>query len=1276
MKKRVEKKSEEYKDFKIKLLVVFGILLGAGLIIAYPILDSGISDSLLEDTFPAYTYNFTQNISDSGGGIEGNLIFSIEAINSSSHNFTEVEDYTWIFIDSETGVMTLNATQDNETGNFTISIHVIDSSTEGTTIATVFNVTPVNDAPSFVGLSNQSFNMSELFEYIVNVSDEENNIPYFLNITFISCDVAEWSSRNCSNSSGRKLFNSSDYNFNSTRGVLNISFIPSRNDVGSYIINFSVMDNSSLGNKTTSQLVNFSVLNRNSAPFFRYVCDNERNTTENSEFTCWINISDIDETYNLTIRTNYSWFIFNKTQNNSITKNVSILTDYNASAMINFTANDLMVGNWTINISVSDTGELFDVQKVNSTLIWFFINNSEDTVSLDSVGNYTIYEDKIIYVNAYDDDLLIPDKSVKNEVLTFASNTSWVNISSYSSEDNHTTAKIEIDYDAGFAEGTGNYTININVTDSAGNFAEKEFIIEILADSPVAWDSLMQEVFVIYEGNETYLNFTQNTTDPEGDSIMFSFVNDSAFPSFNIDSNTGVINFTALDVDVGYHNVIINASDGKLDSLKSFNFTIYNVNDVPVIKTPLETTNASIDANLNINSSEDNYTIITLWVEDDDFKILSNQKSFYNESLNINLNISGPNINLFSFVRDDSFPIPSYPNKTKYLAIFTPNKTDVGNYNITINVSDLGNLSDVLSFNLTVFEKLHNPVLEEVENQTIKINQNFNYDLNATDSEDGSDAEGNLVFNYDFLFGADFINNNQTIFNTTSGIFNFTFNSSQGGRYHLNISVNDTDGDIDFIDFWIYVYDFPNINFPLEGHSFNLTENSTANLTFQVNHSVGTNLTYLFYTDSIVYVLNTSGNNTYWNFSYSNLSLIKNQTFYGNNTNFTWEFTPNFTDETYGLNKNMTLMVFSSLYPELNASQTWNLNISHANAPVTFETNIGKQSRDYNTAITINLTNYFHDYDFLDNYYNQSFNFSIFSDTSPSYLAPYATVSSDWILTIPAPLKNVVEFLTINATDLDDNNLSLTSALSNAFEVEFTTPAYTPTPSGGGSVPRPYAFKIIAPGKISAYTNDRIKIPLTLVNKGVKAFKEISLTSEAFKEGIVSNKVLTFFDRNKIDLLKRDEIENLTLTVFLNTNKTGDYEILINATSKSPKYTDWTKIYINLQRLNESEVERYLLFTEEYIVQNPECLELKELVDEAKALFEKGEYSNARLKSEQIVSACEESISQVSLPKVRPLEEIEFRDYLALTSLGSFLLGISYYLIKRRRFKKSMQLPD
>ncbi|KKS25873.1 MAG: hypothetical protein UU84_C0033G0001, partial [Candidatus Yanofskybacteria bacterium GW2011_GWC2_41_9] len=223
------------------------------------------------------------------------------------------------------GILSINVTTDMD-GSKYIEL-TVDDNTPGNIKSGILevNIQAVNDPPQFVNLQNRTLNVTQLFDYIINITDEENNYPYSFNITFLNCSVAQWSTRNCSTSEGRELFNSSQYNSNGT--ALNISFTPIKNDAGNYTINFTVTDLNNVNNPknaSTSQVVVFEVLNVNSVPYFNYVCGNEMNGSENSLFNCYINASDIDETSNLTITANETWFKFNGTESNSLTLPVNI----------------------------------------------------------------------------------------------------------------------------------------------------------------------------------------------------------------------------------------------------------------------------------------------------------------------------------------------------------------------------------------------------------------------------------------------------------------------------------------------------------------------------------------------------------------------------------------------------------------------------------------------------------------------------------------------------------------------------------------------------------------------------------------------------------------------------------------------------------------------------------------------------------------------------------------------------------------------------------------
>lgn len=329
------------------------------------------------------------------------------------------------------------------------------------------NITAVNDAPYFIDLQNQSFNMSSLFNYVANAADEENNVPFSFNISFLSCIVPQWSTRNCSNSSQVPLFSSANYgNFNAS--ALNISFIAQKSDVGSYILNVTVTDSNNIlspKNASHSTLVNFTVINIDSAPYFRYTCNNERNTTEDVPFNCYINVSDKDEISNLTLSANYSWFTFNNSLT-SITLPVNLSTGFNASALVNFTPLVTNVGNWSVNVSLTDSAGL-----LNSTTFYFYINHTEHNLSLGNVGNFSAVTGVHTFfsANASDNDLLIPDKGVYNESLTPQLNVSWITLLSAQVINGTNTTSFTFDINP-ITANLGSNAVNLTVVD-ANNYS-------------------------------------------------------------------------------------------------------------------------------------------------------------------------------------------------------------------------------------------------------------------------------------------------------------------------------------------------------------------------------------------------------------------------------------------------------------------------------------------------------------------------------------------------------------------------------------------------------------------------------------------------------------------------------------------------------------------------------------------------------------------------------------------------------------------------------------
>ncbi|MEI6850204.1 MAG: hypothetical protein WCK29_04140, partial [archaeon] len=615
-----------------------------------------------EDT--VYHHNLSANISNGGAAVSFQILPDSQSplIWNGTSYVTNVVS-SWVYIaNSTTGDLVINVTRNNQTGNFTIPLYV-SSGGGGETQSFNFSVSAVNDKPQFVNLVNKTMNATESFNYIINTSDEENISGASLNLTFLGdCVPAQWTNRYNNNSVGNcTLFGNNNYVFNNNTGQINITFTPSRdNDVGVYHLNFTLSDAANASVKTSKD-VYFTVLNVNQYPRFNYVCNNERNWTEGNIVSCWINVTDPDEINNLTLSVQTpktinssavgspaNWFNF-VGGSSSMTKNVSSATGFNASFPVNFSVGNNEVGNWFINFTLTDTGS---PARMNSTLINFSVVNVNDNVSMDNVSDMVLATTSNYALNvlAHDNDLLINDKSVYNENLTFTSNTSWIGLVSTSTtlNSNLTTALFGI-YPS--LAGPGTYAVNISVRDK-NNYSmdSKVFSITIIANNPPSWNANTNSNITVLEGTNIYLNLSKNVTDLDHDTLNFSYSPTDCFDglsNFSLNSSTGIINFTTDDVDVGEHLCNITVTDTKFASANLlFNFTINNLDENVTIHRPIRnmgSSNASLSVdNLtsNITITEDDIATVQFNASDSDLRIV--QKNFCancNQSLNVNLTL-------------------------------------------------------------------------------------------------------------------------------------------------------------------------------------------------------------------------------------------------------------------------------------------------------------------------------------------------------------------------------------------------------------------------------------------------------------------------------------------------------------------------------------------------------------------------------------------------------------------------------------------------------------
>jgi len=386
-------------------------------------------------------YNFTKNITD----MSEFSYFSILDVSWSEGSQTQHQEFYWMpwedsgFSNSSTGNMILNATRDNETGNFTLNM-LVQGINGGDTNYFHFIINTTNDAPVFSenGISS-IYNLSAGGQFLsyLNATDEELHYPLVFNVSFLgNCTHASWTNRN--NGENCSLY---DFGFtltNSSNTFALMNFTPSINDVGRYWANVSVRDsgenylcshqyciNSTYQqNKTRvySNAVLFDILSSLSIDASN--CQN-KTFNESQTSTCNITIYTKGSNSNLTINStaslrnyqtptwiNYSWFY---PENNTLAQS------YTAIVNINVTPEKTEIGNWTINFSVYDNS----FNESDYRLINIFVKRTQpSSPNIEPIENIntSIEVETSIWFNTTDNDFLIPDKNESyggfNETLT------------------------------------------------------------------------------------------------------------------------------------------------------------------------------------------------------------------------------------------------------------------------------------------------------------------------------------------------------------------------------------------------------------------------------------------------------------------------------------------------------------------------------------------------------------------------------------------------------------------------------------------------------------------------------------------------------------------------------------------------------------------------------------------------------------------------------------------------------------------------------------------
>ncbi|MEM2121311.1 MAG: hypothetical protein QXU20_01460 [Candidatus Woesearchaeota archaeon] len=889
------------------------------------------------------------------------------------------------------------------------------------------------------------------------------------------------------------------------------------------------------------------------------------------------------------------------------------------TGIMNFSLTKCDSGNHTVTIIIKDV-----YNASNSSTFNFEVINIPEPPVLEDLSNMHTRINKTfsILIKAQDNDLACPGDN-----LNFMINSTYGGL--FSITNINSTGNFIANFSA-YSETIGNYSINITVIDSYGLQDSVSINFSFTENHPPE----INEDTIIANASQNF-TYILNISDYDNDDLIINYYTE--ITNFYMNEQ-GLINFTPLLNETGIHILYVNVSDSIVLVEKNITFIITTPNNPPILNV------SDMNATAGINF---NYQVIAY---DED-----------NDSLNFTYNFIGLEITNF------------FMNSSGFIN-FTPLDSEVGVYSLNITVSDgKSNTSKIINF--TILWQNHNPQIIAYSPIIAETNESESLIFNVT------------IYDTDLYFGdsintiwyVDGIGFNSTstfvIGNYTYAIFNYTPGYCDSGNHNITIFAYDSYGNSTYNSWNVSVNNKNRV--PVFGIK-TLKSISDFSNSITSNVTISNNSITLYNND------NCSGCYNYSDFGYVQVlvdfradNTNYNQIVFGriiisgdisNYTNMILETRSSYDNITWSswtLQQNNSIITSPSnrfLELRINLSTT-NNSITPIINNITLEYFISNLTIKENiNPWWINLNYFFFDEDMICGDDNLTFDSSLNSILGINIVNGLVQLQ---------PTRDGIADIYFIARD-SYNETSTSNTIRITIEnVEQITPQTIYVGGGTSStikekyVDKPYSQNIIFPLEATIYQNDTILIPLEIVNTGNETLEEIFL--EAFCERPVSMS----FTKNNFEKIPKDSKERTELIV-VSYKTYPSYEIIVKAKVKKPSFEDSAKILINsieLGKESEKEFNTKITFTRDLLRENPECLELNELLNKAEEYIKNKDYEKANALIESTVRACKYLLTSKLPIKEKPTKIIITKSYttiLIVFIIITMLTLIIFYYVKKR----------
>ncbi|WP_025919561.1 putative Ig domain-containing protein [Pectobacterium parmentieri] len=341
----------------------------------------------------------------------------------------------------------------------------------------------------------------------------------------------------------------------------------------------------------------------------------------------------------------------------------------------------------------------------------------------------------------------------------------------------------------------GTLSIKVTATDTTSASVSTTFSLTVtnVNDAPVVATPIPAQS-VAQDGSLNFIIPAGTFTDPDGDTLTLSatLANGSPLPSWlTFNTATGTFSGTPVNADVGSLSIRVTATDGSNASVYTdFSLTVTNVNDAPVVATPIPAQSVAQDGSLSFTVPAGTFT-------DPDGDTLSLSATLANGS-----------------------PLPSWLTFNSATGAFsgTPGNADVGTLSIKVIAND-GGASISTTFSLTVTNANDAPVVATpIPAQSVVQDGSLNFIIPAGTF---TDPDGDTL-----TLSATLANGSPLpswlTFNTATGTFSGTPVNADVGSLSIRVTATDGSNASVYTDFSLTVTnvnDVPVVGTPIPAQS-------------------------------------------------------------------------------------------------------------------------------------------------------------------------------------------------------------------------------------------------------------------------------------------------------------------------------------------------------------------------------------------------------------------------------------------------------------------------